>query len=132
MNARTLPTVVAGIGVALCVAEVISFVQLSLRDDPNGFPAFALVFAGLFALGTLLIRWRQVVAGSMLVALLAAFEVVDYPTWTKHGTLDWIFDTTIAVVALAGICLALAVLVTRRSVLRNQPTLERSTPRANV
>ena len=132
MNARALPTVVAGIGAALCVAEVISFVQLAGRHGPNDYPFFALVFAALFALGALLIRWRRVGVGATLVGALAVFEVVDYPSWAKHGTLDWIFDTAIAVVALAGICLALAVLVTRRAVLRAEGTGEPNAPRANV
>ena len=72
------------------------------------------------------------VAGSILVGLLAAFEVVDYPSWTKHGTFDWIVDTTIAVVALAGICLAAVVLITRRSVLRAQAAPGRNAPRTSV
>ena len=132
MNVRILPTVVAGIGAALCVAEVISSVQIAARGGPNDYPAFALVFAALFALGAGLIRWRRVVAGAGLVAVLAVFEVVDYPSWPKHGMLDWIFDTAIAVVALAGICLTLAVLVTRRSVLRDEELSGPGTPRASV
>jgi hypothetical protein len=70
--------------------------------------------------------------GSILMGLLASFEVIDYPNWVKHGAFDLIFDTAIAVVALAGICLALAVLITRRSVLRAQATPERSAPRTSV
>ena len=76
---------------------------------------FALGFAALFALGAWLLRTGRAVTGSILVGFLAAFEVVDYPSWVKHGTFDLVFDTVIAAVALAGILLALAVLVTRRS-----------------
>jgi hypothetical protein len=126
MTARNLPTVLAGIGAALGAAEVISFVQIAHRHGPDDFPAFTLVFAAFFALGALLIRRGRVVAGSILVGFLAAFEVVDYPSWAKHGTLDLIFDTAIAVVALAGICVALVVLVTRRSVLRAEATPQRT------
>jgi hypothetical protein len=130
MNAHTLPTAVAGIGAALCVAELFSFVQLTVQGGPDNVPAYALVFAALFALGALLIRWRRVVVGTIVVAVPAAFEVVTYPRWAKHGTFDWVFDTTIAVVSLAGVCLALAVLVTRRSLIRAQSGP--SVPSANV
>jgi hypothetical protein len=115
MNARQLPTALAGIGGTLCVAEVISFVELSQESGPDNVPLFALAFAVLFALGAWLLRAGRVVAGAVLVGVLATFEVVDYPSWAKHGTVDWIFDTAIAVVSLAGVLLAIAVLVTRRS-----------------
>jgi hypothetical protein len=113
MSARSLPTALAGIGGALGLAEVISSFQID-------FPLIALGFAALFALGAWLLRSGRAVIGALLVGVLATFEVVDYPSWAKHGTFDWIFDTTIAVVALAGVCLAVAVLATRRSVGREQ------------
>lgn len=129
MNARTLPTVLAGIGGALCIAEVISFVELSQRGGPNNFPLFALGFAALFALGAWLLRTGRAVPGSILVGFLAVFEVVDYPSWAKHGTFDLVFDTVIAAVALAGVALAVAVLVTRRSVGREQVAAGRAVRR---
>jgi hypothetical protein len=114
MNVRTPPTVLAGIGGSLCVAEVISFVELSQRGGPDNVPLFALGFAVLFALGAWLLRTGRTRTGAILVGLLATFEVVDYPSWAKDGAFDWIFDTTIAVVALAGMFTTIAVLVTRR------------------
>lgn len=113
MNVRTVPGSLAAIGAALCVAEGISTVELWARGGPENFPLFALGFALLFGLGAWLLASGRVVAGALVVGILAAFEVVDYPQWAKHGTFDRIFDTTIAAVALIGVTLALAVLVGR-------------------
>jgi hypothetical protein len=115
MNTRSLPALLAGIGAALGVAELISTVQLWARGGPNSYPWFALGFAVLFGLGAWLLRTGRPVTGSILVGVLATFEVVDYPQWAKHGVLDWIFDTAVAVVALVGVGVAISVLVTRRS-----------------
>ena len=128
MNVRSLPTAVVGIGAALCLAELFSFVQLTVRGGPDNVPAFALVFAVLFALGALLIRWGRVVVGTIVVAVPAAFEVLTYPRWAKHGTFDWVFDTAVAVVSLVGVGLAVAVLVTRarpRGRVTNGPAVRR-------
>jgi hypothetical protein len=116
VNTRSLPALLAVIGAALGVAELISTVQLWARGGQDSYPLFALGFALLFGLGAYLVRTGRAVTGSILVGLLATFEVVDYPQWAKHGVLDWIFDTAVAVVSLAGIGVAIALLVTRRSV----------------
>lgn len=115
MRTRSLPGLLARIAAALCVAELISTVQLWARGGQNDFPGFALGFAALFGLGAWLLRTGRAMTGSILVGLLPTFEVVDYPQWAKHGVLDWIFDTAIAVVALLGVGVAIAVLVSRRS-----------------
>jgi hypothetical protein len=87
----------------------------SVPGGPNSYPWFAFLFATLFGLGAWLLRAGGAVAGALVIGVLAAFEVVDYPQWAKHGALDRLFDTAIAVVALAGVGVAIAVLVTRRS-----------------
>ena len=115
MNTRSLPTVLAGIGAGLCVAELISTVQLWARSGPDDAPWFSFLFAVLFGLGVWLLRTGRAVAGAILVGFLAAVEVVTYPQWAKHGVLDWVVDTAIAVVALVAVGVALAVLSTRRS-----------------
>lgn len=115
MSARSLPAALAAVGGALCVAEVVSFVQLSQRGGPDNVPVFALAFAALFALGAWLLRSGRAATGAILVGVLAAFEVVDYPSWAKHGTFDRVFDTIIAVVSLVGVGLAIAVLATCRT-----------------
>ena len=58
MNTRSLPNVLAGIATALCVAELISTVQLWARGGADSYPWFALGFAVLFALGAWLLPDR--------------------------------------------------------------------------
>jgi hypothetical protein len=45
--------------------------------------------------------------------LLCLFEVISFTGWTRHGTLDWAYQVTVAVVSLAGLISAIMVLAGR-------------------
>jgi hypothetical protein len=71
------------------------------------------VFAAFFAVGALLLRGVHTLAGSIFIGVLCLFEVVSFPGWARHNALDWVYQTTFAVVALAGLIAAIAVLTDR-------------------
>jgi hypothetical protein len=115
MNTRSRPTLLARLAAALAVGEAASSVIIWREAYPGSLPAFAVAFALLFALGAWLVRSGRVVAGAVLTGLLISFEIVGYPSWTKRGAFDWIFDTAFAVLSLIGLVVAVAVLIARRS-----------------
>jgi hypothetical protein len=112
MNGRKL-AILTGIAGVLALAEVGSAVIIWLEKYPDSMPLGAVVFAGLFLVGAWLLRSRRVTAGSVLVGLLCLFEVVSFSGWTRHSALDWIYQTSLAVVSLAGLIVAIAVLADR-------------------
>ena len=71
------------------------------------------MFGVFFLLATWLLRSGRVTAGAIFVGVLCLFEVVSFSGWARHNALDWIYQTTFALVSLAGLIAAIAVLASR-------------------
>jgi hypothetical protein len=67
----------------------------------------------VFLIAAWLLRSGRVMAGAILTGVMCLWEVVDYPSWYRHGALDWTYETAYAVVSLAGLIGAIAVLAGR-------------------
>ena len=88
------------VALVLALGEVTSAFVIS-------FPIGAIIFAGLFVAGAVWVR-RGGIGGAVFVAALCAFEIADYPFWQRHSTAAVIGQTAFAVVALAGLLIAVA------------------------
>jgi hypothetical protein len=88
------------VALVLALGEVASAFVIS-------FPIGAIIFAGLFVAGAVWVR-RGGIGGAVFVAALCAFEIADYPFWQRHSTAAVIGQTAFAVVALAGLLIAVA------------------------
>jgi len=111
MNARKLTFLTALTG-TLALAEFGSAVIIGLGKDPWG-SSFAVLFGGFFLLATWLLRSGRVGAGAILTGILCLFEVIEFPSWHKHDVLDWVYQSAVALVALAGLIAVIAVLTAR-------------------
>jgi hypothetical protein len=112
MNDRKLK-VMTTIAAVLTVGELGSAVMIWRENYPGSLPWAAVVFAVFFGIATWLLRSGRVTAGTVFAALLCLFEVVEYPSWARHSTWDWITSSAFAVVALAGLGTAIVVLAGR-------------------
>jgi hypothetical protein len=112
MNGRKL-TVLTAIAGVLAVGEFGSSVMIWKENYPGSLPLAAVVFGVFFLIAVWLLRSGRVTAGAIFTGLLCLFEVISYPTWQKHGALDWTYDTAYAVVSLAGLIAAILVLAAR-------------------
>jgi hypothetical protein len=123
MNTRELTflTTLAG---TLALAEFGSAVIIGLGKDPWG-SSFAVLFGGFFLLATWLLRSGRVGAGAIFAGVLCLFEVIEFPSWHKHDVLDWVYQSAVALVALAGLIAAIAVLAAR---LRRRAVAEAAPP----
>jgi hypothetical protein len=112
MNGRklTILTAIAGI---LALGEFGSAVIIWLEKYPGSLPWAAVVFGAFFVLAAWLLRSRRVAVGSVFAGVLCLFEVVSFSGWTRHNLLDWVYQTTFALVSLAGLVAAIAVLASR-------------------
>jgi hypothetical protein len=111
MNDRKL-TVLTRIAVLLALGEAGSAVIIGLGRDPWG-AGFAVVAGLLFLLAAWLLRSGRVTAGAVFTGILCLFEVIEFPSWHKHGALDWAYQSIFAVVSLAGLIAAITVLAAR-------------------
>ena len=114
MNSRKL-TILTAIAAILALGEFGSAVQIGLGTagtDRTGWP-FAAVFGVLFLVAAWLLRSRRVIAGAVFAGILCLFEILHYPSWSKHGALGWTYDTAFAVVSLAGLIGVIVVLAGR-------------------
>ena len=114
MNTRKLAvlTVITGI---LALGEFASAINIGLGGDGpdrSGWP-FAVVFGVFFLIAAWLLRSGRITAGAVFAGILCLFEIVNYPSWYKHGALDWTYDTAVAVVSLAGLIGVIVVLAGR-------------------
>jgi hypothetical protein len=66
-----------------------------------------------FALAVWLLRSGRLIAGAVFCGLLCLFEIIEFPGWPKHGTLDWAGQSAFVVVSLAGLIAVIAVLAGR-------------------
>jgi hypothetical protein len=112
MNSRML-TIATALTALLALGEFGSAVIIGLGKDPWG-AGFSVVFGGLFLLATWLLRSGRITAGAIFVGVLCLFEIIEYPSWHKHGTLDWTYDSAFAVLSLAGLMGVIIVLGERR------------------
>ena len=80
--------------------------------DRSGWP-FAVAFGVFFLIAAWLLRSGRITAGAVFAGILCLFEVLSYPSWYKHGALDWTYDTAFALVSLAGLIGAITVLAGR-------------------
>jgi hypothetical protein len=112
MNGRklTVLTTIAGI---LALGEFGSAVMIWLEKYPGGLPWAAVVFGVFFLLATWLLRSGRVTAGTIFTGILCLFEVLSFSGWTRHSTLDWVYQATFAVASLAGLIGAIAMLASR-------------------
>jgi len=114
MNTRKL-TALTAITAILALAEFAGAVQIALGlDGPDraGWP-FVAAFGVFFLIAAWLLRRSRVIAGAVFAGVLCLFTILHYPSWYKHGALDWTYDTVCAVVALAGLIGAIVVLAGR-------------------
>jgi|HubBroStandDraft_3_1064219.scaffolds.fasta_scaffold09985_3 hypothetical protein len=123
MNTRVL-TVLTALAGTLALAEFGSAVIIGLGKDPWG-SSFAVLFGGFFLLATWLLRSGRVGAGAIFAGILCLFEVIEFPSWHKHDVLDWVYQSAVALVALAGLIAAIAVLAAR---LRRRAVAEAARP----
>ena len=123
MNGRKL-TVLTAFAALLAVGEFGSAVIIGLGKDPWG-SSFAVLFGGFFLLATWLLRSGRVGAGAIFAGILCLFEVIEFPSWHKHDVLDWVYQSAVALVALAGLIAAIAVLAAR---LRRRAVAEAAPP----
>jgi hypothetical protein len=112
MNSRML-TVATALTALLALGEFGSAVIIGLGKDPWG-AGFAVVFGGLFLLATWLLRSGRITAGAVFAGVLCLFEIIEFPSWHKHGTLEWAYDSAFAVLSLAGLMGVIVVLAERR------------------
>ena len=111
-NKLTALTAIAGV---LALGEFGSAVMIWLEnfDGRRADAVFAVAFGVFFLLATWLLRSGRVTAGAVFAGALCLFEVVSFSGWARHSALDWIYETTFAVVSLAGLIGAIAVLASR-------------------
>ena len=64
--------------------------------------------------GPWLLRSGRITAGAIFAGILCLFEILEYPSWHKHGTLDWTYQTAYALLSLAGLMGVIVVLAERR------------------
>jgi hypothetical protein len=112
MNSRKL-TVLTALTTLLALGEFGSAVIIGLGRDPWG-AGFAVLFGGLFLLATWLLRSGRITAGAIFAGILCLFEIIEYPSWHKHGTLEWTYQTAYALLSLAGLMGVIVVLAERR------------------
>ena len=114
MNGRKL-TVLTAITAILALGEFTSAIMIGLGEvgpDHSGWP-FAATFGVFFLIAAWLLRSGRVAAGAIFAGILCLFEILGYPSWYKHGALDWTYETAYALVSLAGLIGVIAVLAGR-------------------
>jgi hypothetical protein len=114
MNGRKL-TVLTAITAILALGEFGSAVMIGLGEDGpdrSGWP-FAVAFGVFFVIATWLLRSGRVAAGAVFAGVLCLFEIVGYSSWYRHGALDWTYETTYALLSLAGLIGVITVLAGR-------------------
>jgi hypothetical protein len=112
MSTPPLVRTLTALAAVMAAGEVISSIVIWREAYADSQPVFALAFAALYALVTWLLRTRRVVFGAVLTGLLCLFEVVAAPTWQRFSVLDWSTQIIFGGIALIGVFVAAAVLVT--------------------
>ena len=107
-------TVLTKLAIVLAVGECISAVVIAFENYADSVPGFAVLFGALFFTGAWLLHKHRIVSGASLVGFLALFEIVNFPSWQKHNTYDWISDTVYVVLSAVALALAIRTLVRHR------------------
>ena len=55
-----------------------------------GWP-FAVIFGVFFLIAAWLLRSGRIMAGAVFAGILCLFEILGYPSWYRHGALDWTY-----------------------------------------
>ncbi|MFY9932897.1 MAG: hypothetical protein WAK82_33330 [Streptosporangiaceae bacterium] len=105
-------TALTALTALLAVGEFGSAVEIGLGKDPWA-AGFAVIFGGFFLFAAWLLRSARVTAGAVFTGVLCLFEIIEFPSWHKHGALDWTFDSVFAVVSLATLITVIIVLASR-------------------
>ena len=71
------------------------------------------MFGVFFGLGTWLLRSGRVGGGTIFTGILCLFELVEFPSWHKHGIADWVSQSVFALISLAVLIGVIAVLADR-------------------
>lgn len=112
---QSRPTVgLVVMAVILGFGEFANAVMIKVENYPDAQPIFAIVFGLLFLLGAWLVSRARIVAGAALIGLLCLVEVIGFPGWTRHRSIDWAVQIGYASLSLVGLALAVAVLVSHR------------------
>ena len=112
MNGRKLTALTAITGI-LALGEFGSAVIIWQENYPGSIWPGAVAFGVFFLLAAWLLRSGRVIAGAVSAGLLCLFEVVSFAGWTRHSTLDWVYQATFALLSVAGLITAIAVLADR-------------------
>lgn len=114
MHDRAVTTPITYLAGVLCLGEVASALIIWKENYADSAPAVAVVFAVLFLIAAAFLRSSRVTAGAIPLGVPCLFEVVSYPSWTRHTLLDSIFQTGYALVALGGLAVAVTAHIARR------------------
>ncbi len=105
MNARSARRVLVGSTLFCGVFELVS---TPFMDQPLGSLA-----AGILVLAAAAWLWRgRGIVAPLLLGLLFAVELAGEPAYSRHGLKDWILQSAIGALSLAG--LAAAIIVVRQ------------------
>jgi hypothetical protein len=115
MNALTALTARRVLVASTLTCGIFELVSTPFMDQPLGSLAAGLVFLGAAAW---LWRGRGIIA-PLVLGLLFAVELAGEPAYSRHGLKDWILQSAIGALSLAGLAAAIVVvshrLRTRRS-----------------
>ena len=112
MNGRML-TVLTAIAGILALGEFASSIVIWQDHLPGGLPLGVAVLAVFFLIAAWLLRSGRIRTGAIVAGILCLFEVVNFPSWPRHGALEWTSATAFALVSLAGLITAIVVLAAR-------------------
>jgi len=103
VNARTARRVLVGSTLFCGIFELVS---TPFMNQPLGSLAAGIVFLGAAAW---LWRGRGIIA-PLLLSLLFAVELAGEPAYSRHGLKDWILQSAIGALSLAGLAAAIVVI----------------------
>ena len=103
MNARTARRVLVGSTLFCGIFELVS---TPFMNQPLGSLAAGIVFLGAAAW---LWRGRGIIA-PLLLGLLFAVELAGEPAYSRHGLKDWILQSAVGALSLAGLAAAIVVI----------------------
>ena len=112
MNGRML-TVLTAIAGLLALGEFASSIVIWQDHEPGGLPQGVAVLGVVFLIAAWLLRSGRIRTGAIVTGILCLFEVINFPSWPKHGALEWTSAAAFALVSLAGLIAAIVVLAAR-------------------
>ena len=116
MNPRTAHRILVG---TTLVAGVFELTSIPFVNQPLGSLAAGLVFLGACAW---LWRGRGIIA-PILLGLLFAVELSGEPMYQRNGLADWVIQSVLGVLSLAGLVAAVIVIRERVRARRSTPAV---------